>query len=347
VTVFRIGARTIGDGAPCFIIAEVGLAHDGSLGQAHAYVDAAADAGADAVKFQTHVASDESTPDEQFRVKVFPQDATRYHYWERTSFTEDQWRGLKEHVEARGMEFLSSVFSGAAVALLRRIGVKAWKIGSGETNNPLLLREVAAGREPVLISTGMSYWREIDSVVQSLVAQHVPVAVLQCTSRYPCPPQHLGLNLIAEYATRYGVPVGFSDHSGEVAAGLAAVTLGARIVEVHVTWHKQSFGPDVPASLTIERFADLVRGIRFLDVALERRADKDEAAADLGDMRTLFTKGLVATETIAAATPIELKHLGAKKPCQGIPAVEFDRVLGRAARRAIEKGSRITWDDLE
>lgn len=346
MTTFQIGTRTIGAGAPCLIIAEVGLSHDGSLGQAHAYIDAAADAGADAVKFQTHIASDESSPDEQFRVKVFPQDPTRYEYWERTAFTPDQWRGLKAHVEARGMEFLSSPFSTAAVRLLRGLGVRAWKIGSGETNNPLLLQEVAVGREPVLLSTGMSYRKEIDAVVQSLRDQGVPVAVLQCTSRYPCPPEELGLNLIPEFASRYGVPVGFSDHSGDTAAGIAAVALGARIVEVHITWHKQSFGPDVPASITIEQLAQLARGIRFVERALGRAVDKDETAGQLGDMRQLFTKGLVANESIAAAATIELRHLAARKPCQGIPAVEYGSVIGRTARHAIEKGSRIGWDDL-
>ena len=172
---FRIGARDVGEGSPCFLIAEVALAHDGSLGMAHAYVDAAADAGADAVKFQTHIAAAESTPEEQFRVKVFPQDATRFAYWERTAFNEDQWRGLKKHADERGIEFLSSPFSTAAVEMLRRIGVKAWKVGSGETNNTLLLEEIAKGREPVLLSTGMSYWEEIDAVVESMRSRGIRV----------------------------------------------------------------------------------------------------------------------------------------------------------------------------
>ena len=343
---FRIGGRDVGEGAPCFLIAEVALAHDGSLGMAHAYVDAAADAGADAVKFQTHIASAESTPEEQFRVKVFPQDATRFAYWERTAFSEDQWRGLKQHAEDRGIEFLSSPFSGAAVDLLRHIGVKAWKIGSGETNNSLLLEEIAKGREPVLVSTGMSYWDEIDAVVESLRSRDVPVMVMQCTSRYPCAPEDLGLQLIPEFMRRYDLPVGFSDHSGEVAPGLAAVTLGAKALEVHITWHKKSFGPDVGASLTIEQFAGLARGVRLLDAALASRVDKDRAAKGLEDMRKLFTKGLVAADRIAANTRIEREHLDARKPCVGIPASQYETVLGKTAVRAIEKGSHIRAEDL-
>jgi N,N'-diacetyllegionaminate synthase len=344
---FRIGSRDVGEGAPCLLIAEVALAHDGSLGAAHAYIDAAADSGADAVKFQAHIASAESSPDEQFRVKVFPQDATRYDYWKRTAFDEAQWLDLKKHAEKRGMEFLCSPFSGEAVQMLRRIGVRAWKIGSGETNNPLLLAEVAEGGEPVLFSTGMSYWEEIDAVGRALSARNVPWMVMQCTTRYPCPPEELGLTLIPEYARRYGAPVGFSDHSGEIAPGLAAVTLGAKALEVHITWHKKSFGPDVRASLTIEQFAELVRGVRLLETALAGKVDKDASARQLGDMRQLFTKGLVAREDIRPGEPIRIQQLDARKPCIGIPAADYESVVGRRARRQIQTGSRITRDDIE
>jgi N,N'-diacetyllegionaminate synthase len=344
---FQIGGKAVGDGAPCLLVAEVALAHEGSLGMAHAYIDAAADAGADVVKFQTHIAAAESTPEEQFRVKVFPQDATRYDYWERTAFTEDQWRELKTHAERRNMEFLSSPFSTAAVQLLRRIGVKGWKIGSGETNNPLLLDAVAQGKEPVLLSTGMSYWNEIDAVVQALQSHEVPVMVMQCTTSYPCPPKQLGLHLISEFGKRYGVPIGFSDHSGEIAPGLAAVTLGAKALELHVTWHKKAFGPDVRASLTLEEFAELAKGVRIIEEALATQTDKDDVAQGMGEMRRLFTKGLVAKEDMEAATQIELRHLEARKPCLGIPAVEYRSILGKRVKHSISKGSRITLGDIE
>jgi N,N'-diacetyllegionaminate synthase len=343
---FQIGSKPVGRGAPCFLIAEVALAHEGSLGMAHAYIDAAAEAGADAVKFQTHIAAEESTPDEQFRVKVFPQDATRYAYWQRTSFTEEQWQALKQHAETRGLEFLSTPFSVAAVRLLRRLGVKAWKIGSGETNNFLLLEEVAIGKEPVLMSTGMSFLQEVDASLRLLQSRGAPVLVMQCTNRYPCPPEHLGLNVIPEYQKRYDLPIGFSDHSGEIAPGLAAVTLGAKALEVHVTWHSKCFGPDVKASLTFERFAELVKGVRILERALDSTVSKDAEAEELAEMRKLFTKGLVAKDDIQAGTPIERRHFEAKKPCLGIPAAEYGKVLGKIAARDIKRDQHITWSDL-
>lgn len=330
----------------CLLIAEVGLAHDGSLGSAHAFIDAAADAGADAVKFQTHIAEEESSARETFRVKVFPQDATRYDYWVRTSFAEDQWAGLKQHAEQRGLLFLSSPFSVAAVDLLRRLGIKGWKIGSGETNNMLLLEAIAAGREPVLLSTGMSYLAEVDRSVAFLRDSGSPVLLMQCTNRYPCPPEKLGLNLILEYQHRYGVPVGFSDHSGEIAPGLAAVTLGAKAIEVHVTWHKGCFGPDVKASLTFEQFRELERGVRLLERALASRVDKDAMAEEMADMRGMFTKGLVAKRPIEAGTRIEKALIDGRKPCVGIPVAEFDNVIGRVAGRDIAADEPIHWTDL-
>ncbi len=344
---YSIGARSIGDEAPCFVIAEVGLAHDGSLGSAHAYIDAAADAGADAVKFQTHIAAAESTPQEQFRVKVFPQDATRYDYWQRTSFNPQQWAGLKEHVERRGLVFLSTPFSVAAVRLLRELGVQAWKIGSGETNNPLLLEEIALGKEPVLLSTGMSYLEEVDTAVNLLHSLGAPVLLMQCTNRYPCPPEHYGLATITEYRERFGLPIGFSDHSGEIAAGLAAVTLGAKALEVHVTWHKQCFGPDVKASLTFEQLGELVKGVRLLERAFGAHHDKDAEARELATMRNHFNKGLVAATPIAAGTIIERRHLDAKKPCLGIPVASYREVIGKRARADLAQDAHIKWDDLD
>ena len=229
----QIEGRSVGPGAPCLVVAEVAQAHDGSLGTAHAYIDAVARSGADAVKFQTHIAAAESTATEPFRVRFSPQDATRYDYWRRLEFTAQQWRGLADHARQQGLIFLSTPFSFAAVDLLAELEMPAWKVGSGEvTNLPLLDRLAATGR-PVLLSSGMASWRDLDEAVGVLRAQGAGLAVLQCTSAYPCPPERVGLNLLEELRTRYGCPVGFSDHSGTIYAGLAAAALGANLLEVH------------------------------------------------------------------------------------------------------------------
>lgn len=343
----RIGHKTAGDGRPCFIIGEVGQAHDGSLGFAHSFIDAIADAGADAVKFQTHIPEAESTAEETFRVKVFPQDATRPDYWRRTRFTEPQWAELKSHADERGLVFLSSPFSIQAAEMLLRIGVKGWKIASGETNNLEMLRSMMGSGLPFLVSTGMSYMREVDATVALLREHNAPFILYQCTNRYPCPPEHLGLNLISEYRERYGCPVGLSDHSGRVCAGVAAHAMGACSLEVHVTFHRAMFGPDVPASLTVEELAQLVGDIRFLETARAHPVEKDAETKSLETVRNLFTKSLVPAKDIPAGTAIEADHLVSKKPGTGIPANERDKVIGKRAGRLLKKDELIHWCDLK
>lgn len=183
----------------CRVVAEVGQAHDGSLGTAHSFIDAVADAGADAVKFQTHLAQAESTVNEPWRVQFSPQDATRFDYWRRIEFSEEQWAGLYAHAKERGLEFVSSPFSLEAVAMLKRSGVDRWKIASGEVGNRSLLEAVSGDCRPVVVSSGMSDLEEIKGAVNLLHDAGCDVMVLQCTSSYPCPPEELGLNLLSVY----------------------------------------------------------------------------------------------------------------------------------------------------
>ncbi len=174
-------------GRPCTIIGEVAQAHDGSLGMAHAHIDAIAAAGGDAVKFQTHIAVAESTAAEPWRKRFSPQDETRLDYWRRMEFTEDQWLGLRRHADEKSLLFLSSPFSLEATELLYRVGVAGWKVASGEINNfPMLDRMTETGL-PVILSTGMSGLAEIDASVARIQASDAPLAVLQCASIYPSP----------------------------------------------------------------------------------------------------------------------------------------------------------------
>src|SRR5262245_29286767 len=206
----------------CLIVGEVALSYDGSLGLAHAFIDAIASAGADAVKFQTHIPAAESTPAEPFRVAFSKQDATRYDYWKRMEFTESEWRGLADHCRERNVVFISSPFSIEAVDLLERVGQPIWKIASGEVSNVALLDRVLDTRAPVLLSTGMSPIAETDAAVARVTARGSKVGVLQCTTAYPCPPERVGLNLVPFYRERYGCWVVLSDHSATIYPGLAA-----------------------------------------------------------------------------------------------------------------------------
>jgi len=331
----------------CTIVAEVAQAHDGSLGMAHAFVDAIADAGADAVKFQTHLAAAESSPDEPWRVKFSPQDATRYDYWRRMEFTEDQWQGLKRHADERGLRFYSSAFSLEAVDLLTRVGVAGWKIASGEVTNRPLFERMAATGLPFILSSGMSSLAELDTAVEWVWARGLPLTVLQCTTAYPCPPEKVGLNLIPLLRARYQCPVGLSDHSGTIYAGLAAAALGIDMLEVHVAFHRGMFGPDVPASVTFEELRQLVEGVRFVERMRANPVDKDALAADMAPLKQIFGKSLVARADLPAGALLQAEHLTSKKPGTGIPVERLPQIVGRRLARSVQAGARLAEEDLE
>lgn len=343
---FAVGDRLVGLGRPALIAGEVAQAHDGSLGTAHAYIDAIARAGADAVKFQTHIAAAESSAQEPFRVRFSPQDGTRYDYWKRMEFTAEQWAGLAAHAREKGLLFLSSPFSEEAVDLLEKIGMPAWKIASGEVSNPLLLERIARTGKPVLLSTGMSPLAEIDRAVETLRSRGLPLLVLQCTSKYPSRPEDVGLNLLAAFRERYGCPVGISDHSGTLYPGLAAVTLGAAMVEVHVTLSRDSFGPDVPVSLTPAELGQLVQGARFIEQALAHPVDKDLLGQELAPLRQTFGKSLVASRDLAQGAALSREDLTARKPGSGIAAARVEEIIGRRLRRSVRAGEFLKEADL-
>jgi N,N'-diacetyllegionaminate synthase len=237
------------------IIAEVGNAHEGSLGLAHAHIDAAAKAGADTVKFQTHIAEAESTPSEAWRVKFSTQDGSRYDYWRRLEFTESQWAELKRHAENVGLRFLSSPFSVEAMMLLQRIGVDRWKIASGEVTNTPLLQRIAATKQPVFLSTGLGTRNEI----QRAMRLFTDYTIMHCVSEYPAAAEHIYLPVADCHKE------GISDHSGTIFPGLIAAYKDAAAVEVHLTLSREMLGPDVAASLTSAELRQLVDGVRFIE----------------------------------------------------------------------------------
>jgi N-acetylneuraminate synthase len=331
----------------CLVIGEVALSHDGSLGLAHAFIDAIAAAGADAVKFQTHIASAESTPAEPFRVRFSRQDPSRYDYWRRMEFTAEQWRGLADHCRERNVLFISSPFSAEAVEMLERIGQPIWKIPSGETSNALLLERVLRTGAPVLLSTGMSPMAEIDAAVARVKSRGVAAGLFQCTTAYPCPPERIGLNLIPHYRERYDCWVGLSDHSATIYAGLAAAAIGIDMLEVHVALSREMFGPDVVASVTTTELRQLVDGIRFIERMRANPVDKDAMAREMGPLRQIFTRSLVAREALPAGTVLSRDHIVIKKPGTGLSPDRLDEVVGRRLRRAVEADQLLAAEDIE
>ena len=323
------------------IIAEIGQAHDGSLGILHSYIDSLAGKGVDAVKFQTHIASAESSIEEPFRVKFSYEDKTRFDYWKRMEFSSEQWAGIKQHCEMKGMEFISSPFSIAAVDLLERLNTKRYKIGSGEVNNGLLLNRISDTGKPVIISSGLSSLSELDKSVELLKSKKADISVLQCISAYPSTPEQWGLNMIKIMKERYGLKTGFSDHSGNIYACLAAAALGAEIFEFHVVFHKQMFGPDTPASIEIDEVQKLTEGIRQIKLALNSPTQKI-LTNEVKAMKNIFEKSLAVNKFLVSGTRIELHHLEAKKPKgKGIDASEYQNIIGKILAR-----DKLQWDFL-
>lgn len=343
---FFIGDRQIGAGCPVFIVMEVAQAHDGSLGMAHAFIDLAAETGADAIKFQTHIASAESTPREPFRVAFSQQDKNRYDYWKRMEFSKEQWQALAKHAGQKKLIFLSSPFSEEAVDLLEECKVPAWKVGSGEIMNVLLLEKMIQTGKPILLSSGMSNWQEIDETVKLIQSSSIPLMLYQCTSKYPCPPEDIGLGVLSEMLERYKVPVGLSDHSGSPYIGIAAVVLGAVSVEVHMTMSKYAFGPDVPSSLAPQELQILVQGIRQVERATRLSSQKDEMAEELSLMRSMFGRSIVAKFDLKKGTVLDRGHLTVKKPAGGISPQHIKQFIGKTLIHDLALNSVLSMDDV-
>lgn len=331
----------------CLVVAEVAQAHDGSLGTAHAYVDVAAESGADAVKFQVHIAEAESSPAEPWRVEFSVQDESRYAYWKRMEFTEMQWAGLRQHAASAGLLFVCSPFSVEATELMNRVGVDMWKVASGQVRDLAMIDAVAKTGKPVLVSSGMSNLKETDDIVLRLQNEGLDVTLLQCTSMYPTPADSVGLNMIGTYRQRYGCRIGLSDHSGTIFAGLAAATLGIDVLEVHVALSRKGFGPDIPVSLTPDELAQLVQGVKFIETANASPVDKDALAQDLRQTRELFSKSVFLAEDLPAGTVLSRQHLCVKKPGSGIPAHELERLIGRTLARDVGANVLLRESDLD
>jgi N,N'-diacetyllegionaminate synthase len=325
------------------LIAEIGSVHDGSFGNACKLIEAAADCGADAVKFQTHIAEAETLSDAP--MPSYFKGEARFSYFERTGFDLDQWRSLKAHCGEHNITFLSSPFSIEAVSLLEEIGVEAYKIPSGEVTNLPLLERVAETGKPVLLSSGMSDWAELDAAVDRLKGGGL-LTVLQCTSAYPCPAERVGLNVLAELRDRYGVPVGFSDHTNGCAAAFAAATLGATVIEKHFTFSRLMYGSDAANAMEPADFRQLADGLREIWTMTDNPVDKNDISP-YREMKTIFEKSIVIARPVAAGSMLEKADLAFKKPGDGISAARYRDILGRKVKETLTVNHKLTEDDLQ
>jgi len=322
-----------------FIIAEVGLAHEGSLGLAFQFVDTAKKVGADGVKFQTHIADEESSISEEFRINFSKQDITRYDYWKRTSFTAEEWYKLAEYCRNKEIEFISSPFSVAAAEILTKCGVSKWKIASGEVLNKPLLDYIALNPLDTIISTGLSSLKDLDSALIKLSNPNYKIYMLHCISKYPTDPIFAGINLISELKQYFGhkiYNVGLSDHSAMKTPSILAVEQGAKVLELHLTLSNSLFGPDIAASHNPESFSDLVREVRFAEICCANKLSFSSKEKSSSEYKILFGRSLAYNKDLSIGHVLSENDFSYLKPGGGFVFEEIDRLIGKKLKTFVQ-----------
>lgn len=344
----RFGVRSIGESSPCFIIAEAGVNHNGDMARALALVDIAAAAGADAVKFQTFDAErlvTRDAPKAAYQQATTNPSESQYAMLKALELSADDHRLLMQRCVERGIMFLSTPFDEASADVLAELGVAGFKTPSGELTNLSYLRHVAGFGKPMIVSTGMATLAEVEEAVTAIEDRgNEQFALLHCVSNYPAEPETINLRAMQTLRNAFGAPVGYSDHTAGHAIALAAVALGARVIEKHFTQDRSLPGPDHRASLTPEELSALVRSIRDVEVALGDGRKTPHASERSTALAA--RKSLVLAVDVAGGDVLTDAHLVNKRPGIGLAPKYRDHVVGRAVRDASPAGTVLTWDML-
>lgn len=338
---YDIAGQPIGENERPYIIAEVGINARTDVELAKSFITAAAQAGADAVKFQTHMPDEEMVRSEMERAGV----SEVYEAVSDASLSEADHRELQAHAESTGITFLSTPFSAAAVDLLAELGVPAIKIGSGELTNREILAQAAAVDVPLIVSVGMSERSEVADAVEFLREQGADFALLYCVSAYPAEPELFDLKQIRTMRQEFDVPVGLSDHSLGVGVAPLAMGQGAAIIEKHFTLDRRLPGPDQELSIEPDELAELVA---FAERAGATRDAKDAAMHDEeAEIREWAGHSIVTAKPLKAGEQFDESNLTTKRPATGIPAEKFFDIIGKTATHDIEPNRPVTEADIE
>ncbi|HOW96252.1 MAG TPA: pseudaminic acid synthase [Kiritimatiellia bacterium] len=343
---FAIAGREIGPGRPVYLVAEMSANHGQDFDVAVRILRAAREAGADAVKIQTYT-PDTMTLDcdrPEFRIGkgTLWEGKTLYRLYGE-AFTPWEWQPkLKAEAESLGLQFFSTPFDDTAVDFLEGLGVPAHKIASFELVDTRLLRKVARTGKPVILSTGMASREEIDEAVATLrAAGCAQLALLKCTSAYPARPEEMNLRTIPDLARRHGVPVGLSDHTLGISAAVAAVALGACVIEKHFTLRRADGGPDSAFSLELHEFKAMAQAVREAEKALGAVSYE---IAEHEKASRVFRRSLFVVADMAAGAAFTERNVRSIRPGDGLPPKHLEQVLGRKAARAIARGTPLAWD---
>jgi sialic acid synthase SpsE len=343
---FEIAGRPVGGGAPCYVIAEAGANHNRDLGIARELIDVAADAGADAVKFQVYSGQAlYSTKTPRFDYLKDVSDKPAHELLEDAALPREWLPELADHARAKGIAFFATPFDGRAVEELQAVGVPAFKIASFEIIDLELIGAVAERGHPLILSTGMATYGEVEDALNAAAAGGAhEVALLRCASLYPAPPHIMNLRAMHTMREAFGVPVGLSDHTLGTDVAMGAAALGMEVLEKHYTLSRDMEGPDHPFALEPDELRSLVAGVRAVEAALGHGRLEGPSDEEAVEMYTLARRSIVAATAIAAGTVIEREHLTVKRPGYGIVPKHLDLVVGRTARVDIEADEILTWD---
>lgn len=339
-----IDDRKIGESYPPLVIAEIGINHEGSVEIAKQMVDAAFEAGAEIIKHQTHVIEDEMSQEAK---KVIPgnADVSIYEVMKRCALSEEDEIALKTYVESKGMIFLSTPFSRAAADRLERMGAVAYKIGSGECNNYPLIEHIARFGKPMIISTGMNNINSIRKTVDILEKYHIQYALLHCTNVYPTPADLVRLGAMLEIKKEFpDAVIGLSDHTVNNNACLAAVALGANILERHFTDSMERKGPDIICSMDPKSLKELIQSSK--EIALMRGGKKEAVEEEQVTIDFAFST-VVAISDIKKGESFTEKNIWVKRPGTGeIPAEQFNLIIEKKAANDIPKDTHLKFSDI-
>lgn len=321
-------------------IVEIGQAHDGSLGFAHSYIESLKGSDITSIKFQMHIAEAESSPQESFRVNFSYEDKSRFDYWKRIEFTKDQWIGLKNHCEDLGFEFLVSPFSIQALSVIDELKLKRVKIGSGESRNLLMLDKIKLLKKEIILSTGLTSNSELEDLVKYL--DYKRLSILHCTTSYPSQKENFYLDRISYLKNNYGkkYTIGFSDHSGKESTLAASLALGANILEYHVVFDKNSFGPDSTSSIEVRDVSKMAENLNRLHESLNCYKYNDSYSEE---NKVIFGKTLAINKNLKKGSILQLSDLETKKPAnQGISASDYKSILNQPLTKDIKKNNFLT-----
>lgn len=341
---FEIGGRPVGTGEATYLIAEAGANHNRDLGIAKQLIDVAAEAGADAVKFQTYTGSalySTKTP----RFEYLQDERTPTELLDALALPREWQPELAAHAASRGISFFSTPFDAAAVDSLAEVGVPAMKIASFELIDLPLIRHAASVGVPMILSTGMATYGEIEDALDAVRdTGNRAVALLRCASVYPAPAEIMNLRAMKTMREAFGVPAGLSDHTAGIAIAVGAAGLGAELIEKHFTLSREMEGPDHPFALEPDELHAMVAGVREVQAALGNGRLEGPSEVEAGEMYRLGRRSVVAAVGIPAGMPITREMLTTKRPGYGIAPKHLDLLVGRTARVNIEADDVVTWE---